>query len=108
MVRCIAFVMMVAGLASPGLACAAELLLAIENHKFAPAEVRVPAGTRVKLVVENRDASAEEFESFELNREKVIAGKSKAVIWIGPLKPGRYPFMGEFNASTARGVVIAE
>ena len=106
--RCIAFVMMVAGLASPGLARAAELLLTIENHKFVPAEVRVPAGTRVKLVVENRDASAEEFESFELNREKVIAGNSKAVIWIGPLKPGRYPFMGEFNASTARGVVIAE
>jgi hypothetical protein len=29
-------------------------------------------------------------------------------IYIGPLKPGKYPFFGEFNQATARGVVIAE
>jgi hypothetical protein len=27
---------------------------------------------------------------------------------IGPLAPGRYPFFGEFNQATAKGVVIAE
>ncbi len=82
--------------------------LVIKDHRFDPAEVRVPAGTKVRLVVENKDATAEEFESHELNREKVIPGGSKASIFIGPLEPGRYPFFGEFNQATAKGVVVAE
>jgi len=82
--------------------------LVIKDHRFDPAEVRVPAGTKVRLVVENKDATAEEFESHELNREKVIPGGSKASIFIGPLEPGRYPFFGEFNEATAQGVVVAE
>lgn len=85
-----------------------EIAITIKDHKFSPAEVRVPAGQKVKLIVENQDSTPEEFESHELNREKVIAPRSKAVIWIGPLKSGKYPFMGEFNQATAKGVVIAE
>jgi hypothetical protein len=27
---------------------------------------------------------------------------------IGPLAPGRYEFIGEFHADTAKGVIIAE
>lgn len=85
-----------------------EIPLAIRNHQFEPAEVRIPAGQKVKLVVHNQDTTPEEFESHELNREKVIAPGTKANIYIGPLKPGRYPFFGEFHEKTARGVVIAE
>lgn len=94
----------------PALATAAdsEVSLIIKDHRFVPAEVKVPAGKKVKLLVDNQDATPEEFESHELNREKVIAGKSKATIFIGPLKPGSYPFIGEFNEATAKGVVIAE
>lgn len=96
-------------LLSPLLAVAAdEITIVIKDHKFSPAEVRVPAGQKVKLVIDNQDATPEEFESAELNREKIIAPKSKAAVWIGPLKPGKYPFMGEFNQATAKGVVIAE
>jgi plastocyanin len=94
-----------------GLAHAAgepEFALTIRDHKFAPAEVRIPANTKVKLVVDNQDATPEEFDSHALNREKVVAGKSKATIFIGPLTPGRYPFMGEFHADTAQGVVVAQ
>lgn len=80
----------------------------IRDHLFFPDEVRVPAGVKVKLVVFNRDATPEEFESYELNREKVIVGQRKATIFIGPLKPGVYPFFGEFNPKTAQGRVIAE
>ncbi|HZV55712.1 MAG TPA: cupredoxin domain-containing protein [Rhodocyclaceae bacterium] len=85
-----------------------EFSLAIRNHRFEPAEVRVPAGQKVKLVVHNQDGTPEEFESHELNREKLIAPDTRASIYIGPLKPGRYPFFGEFNEKTARGAVIAE
>lgn len=85
-----------------------ELTLTLRDHRFTPSEVRVPAKVKVKLVIDNQDGSPEEFDSHALNREKVIPGKSKATIYIGPLAPGRYSFMGEFNASSAQGVVIAE
>ncbi len=81
--------------------------LEIKNHLFYPAELVVPANTKVKLLVINHDPTPEEFESYELNREKVILGNSKAVIFIGPLAPGEYPYFGEFNMSTALGKIIA-
>jgi hypothetical protein len=85
-----------------------EVALVIKDHRFIPAEVRIPSGTKVKLIVHNQDATPEEFESFSLNREKVIAPGAKVSIYIGPLKPGQYPFIGEFNQATAKGVVVAE
>jgi hypothetical protein len=85
-----------------------EFTLAIKDHRFEPTELKVPANQRVKLVVHNQDSTPEEFESHTLNREKVIPGGAKATIFIGPLKPGRYPFFGEFNEKTAQGVVVAE
>ncbi|HEY6093961.1 MAG TPA: cupredoxin domain-containing protein [Gallionellaceae bacterium] len=85
-----------------------EVSLVISDHRFQPAEVVVPAHQKIRLMVENRDATPEEFESHELNREKVIAGHGRTVIYIGPLEPGRYPFYGEFHAETAQGVVVAK
>ncbi|MBB5212642.1 cupredoxin domain-containing protein [Microbulbifer hydrolyticus] len=85
-----------------------EVTLEIRDHLFIPSELVVPANTKVKLIVHNRDKTPEEFESYELNREKVIMGGQKAIIFIGPLKPGEYPFFGEFNPKTAQGKVIAE
>ena len=85
-----------------------EMLLVIKNHRFEPAELKLPAGQRVKLVVHNQDSTPEEFESHDLNREKVVPAGAKATIYIGPLKPGRYDFYGEYNEATAKGVVIAE
>ena len=83
-------------------------LLIIQDHRFLPAELVVPAGKKIKLTVENRDATPEEFESHALNREKVIPAKSATTIYVGPLSPGRYPYFGEFNEKTAQGVVIAQ
>ena len=94
--------------ASPALAADDEFKLVIENHKFEPSEVIVPAGKKVKLVIENRDATPEEFESRSLNREKVIAGKSTATIFVGPLKPGSYSFAGEYHEKTAKGTIVAK
>lgn len=85
-----------------------ELDLSIKDHRFTPAELKVPAGQKVKLVVSNLDSTPEEFESHSLNREKLIAGQGKATIYVGPLAPGRYAFFGEFNENTARGVIVAE
>ncbi len=85
-----------------------DLTLTIKNHKFTPAEIKVPANKRVTLTVVNDDPTPEEFESKVMKVEKIIPGKTKAVIRIGPLKAGRYPFVGEFHEDTAKGTVIAE
>lgn len=91
--------------------CAADtpvINIEIKGHLFYPAEVVVPADTKVKLLIHNMDSTPEEFESYELNREKVILGNTRAVVFIGPLAPGEYPFFGEFNMTTALGKVIAK
>lgn len=85
-----------------------EYVITIKGHKFIPAEFEVPAGQRVKVVVENQDATAEEFESYDLRREKVVAGNGRITVFIGPLKPGQYKFFGEFHPATAQGVIIVK
>jgi hypothetical protein len=80
----------------------------IRDHLFYPSELVIPANTKVKLIVINQDPTPEEFESYELNREKVIMGGAKAIIFIGPLVAGDYPFFGEFNPKTAQGLIRVE
>lgn len=82
--------------------------LSIQDHRFTPAQINIPAGTKVKLKVKNMDPTPEEFESHELNREKIIPGNQEAFIFIGPLEPGEYGFFGEFNEDTAQGKILVE
>jgi hypothetical protein len=99
-------ILAVACLATP--AFAQDFTLTIRDHKFTPAELNIPAGKRVSVTVSNEDATPEEFESHPMKVEKVIPGKSKALVRIGPLEAGRYDFIGEYNEATAKGAVIAE
>jgi plastocyanin len=80
----------------------------IKDHRFAPAEIHVPAGKPVTLSVENEDATAEEFESHDLKIEKVIAGGTSGTVRLRPLDPGKYSFIGEYHEDTAKGVIVAE
>jgi plastocyanin len=104
--RMLAFALLV--LPSISMAADLEMGLTLKDHRFVPAELKVPAGKKVKLLVNNTDATPEEFESHQLNREKLIAGHARATIYVGPLSPGRYTFWGEFNEKTAQGVIVAE
>src|SRR6186997_3499064 len=99
-----------AGLLAMGAAAARadDYVLTIKDHRFTPTEINIPANKRVQITVVNDDATPEEFESKEMKVEKVIPGKSKGVVRVGPLKPGRYPFFGEFHDATAKGTLIAE
>ncbi len=93
-----------------GFAAESELTLTVRNHAFEPKEIRISAGTKVKLRIVNEDATPAEFESKPLHREKVIVGKTSAVVNLGPLKPGRYPFVEEYHEkdAAAQGVIIVE
>ena len=100
---------LVAGLYGQSVTAATPVIeIEIKDHLFHPSEIVIPANTKVKLVIRNLDPTAEEFESYELNREKVISGNSKTVLFIGPLPPGEYPFFGEFYPKTAQGKVLVE
>jgi len=102
--------MVVATILLPSVTLAATPVFEIElqNHLFQPDTLTIPARIKVKLIIYNRDSTPEEFESYELNREKVIVGGGKGIIFIGPLAPGEYPFFGEFNPQTALGKIVVE
>ncbi|MEJ2480733.1 MAG: cupredoxin domain-containing protein [Acidihalobacter sp.] len=104
----LASAMLMASFVMPGAAMAAEYTLVIKNHRFEPTELTVPAGKRLKLVIDNRDSSVEEFESHDLRREKIVPGNSKGVVWVGPLAAGKYHFYGEFHKNSAQGNLIAK
>lgn len=96
-------------LALPALASETpEYKLSIKDHKFNPESLEIPANTKIKLLVKNEDKTAEEFESHDLKREKVIKGGAEAPIMVGPLKPGEYTFFGEFHPQTAQGKLIVK
>jgi plastocyanin len=86
----------------------ATYTLTIKDHRFTPTELEIPAGQKITLTVKNLDPTAEEFESIELHREKVVGGGQEITVYIGPLRPGRYEFFGDFNPQTARGTIVVK
>jgi plastocyanin len=81
--------------------------LTIRNHRFEPATISVKAGTKIKLTVHNAQSEAAEFESSELNREKVVAPGSTITVYVGPLEPGTYGFFDDFHQATT-GQIVAK
>ena len=81
--------------------------MTLKNHAFDPAELTVPAGKRLVLIVRNADDTPAEFESSGLGAEKVISAGREATIRVGPLAAGRYPFADEFHQDQAHGALIA-
>ena len=96
------------GAAAPVLAEEENYVITIKDHRFDPETLEVPAGQKIKLVVRNQDSTAEEFESYSLNREKVIPGNSEGIVYVGPLDAGSYDFFGEFHEDTAKGKLVAK
>jgi len=85
-----------------------EVTLTIENHQMKPSTIEIPADKKIKLIMINKDSTPEEFESYDLAREKIIPANSSADLFIGPLKPGIYKFHGELNPKTANGEIIVK
>ncbi|HWA30047.1 MAG TPA: cupredoxin domain-containing protein [Rhizomicrobium sp.] len=93
--------------AAPAMADA-PINVVLQNHRFTPNVIHVKANQPFAIHLTNKDATADEFDSSSLKVEKVVSGNSDGIVRIRPLSPGKYPFMGEYHAATAQGVVIAE
>ena len=82
--------------------------LVFHNHRFEPDRIQVPANAKFQLHVKNTDDTADEFESTELNREKLVTPGQTITVFLGPLAPGEYKFFGDFHQATAQGVLVAK
>jgi len=85
-----------------------EVSIALKDHRFHPAELKVPAGKPIVVKVDNQDATAEEFECHKLHVEKIVPAKSTGVVHLRALKAGSYRCVGEFHEDTAKATIIAE
>ena len=83
-----------------------EYVVVLKDHNFNPAVPSVNSGEKFKLIIDNQDATAEEFESHDLKREKIIKGNTKSVVFIGKLTAGEYKYFGEFNEDEAQGKIV--
>lgn len=81
--------------------------LLIKAGHFIPETLEVPANTKFRLLIKNEGPGAEEFESVELKKEKVLAPGASSFLIFQPLKPGSYKFFGEFHPDTAQGRIVA-
>ena len=80
--------------------------LQIIDHKFVPDVIYAPVDKVIKIRVSNLDSTIEEFESFDLKREKIVPANGKITVTVGPLSHGEYSFFGEFHQETAQGKLI--
>ena len=81
--------------------------LEMNDGKFNPARIEVPAGKRIKIEVRNTGKGAAEFESVQLRKEKVLAPGAESFVVIAPLDPGEYKFFDDFHQQ-AQGVIVAK
>jgi plastocyanin len=96
------------GFVSVAGAADAELKLVIEKNRFEPDVVKVKAGAPFVLVITNKDKGPEEFDMATPRIEKVIPAGKTVRIKMPALKPGKYPFVGEYHSETAKATIVAE
>ena len=85
---------------------AVSISLTIKNHQFDPAETHAPAGKQIVFHVKNLNDIVSEFESSDLHFEKIVPAGSEAVVYVRPLKPGRYNYYDDFHHATQGYLVV--
>ena len=100
-------------LAAGGLAMAAPaedtiVELRFENRRWLPQTITVPANRPFKIKIVNASNEAIEFESFKLNREKVIGPGETVTIYLPALSPGNYDFYDDFHQDVPEGTIVAK
>ena len=86
----------------------AEIPLVIEKNRFQPDVIKVKANAPFVLIITNKDKGPEELDMLQPRIEKVIPGGKTVKLKMPALKPGTYPFVGEYHAETAKAKIVAE
>ena len=79
-----------------------------ENRRFTPQTITVPANQPLTIKVTNASKEAIEFESFKLNREKVVGPGETIIVRVPALRPGTYDFYDDFHQDVPEGSIIAK
>ena len=82
--------------------------LRFENRRFSPQTVTVPTHQPFRIKLLNASKEVIEFESFSLNREKVVGPGETATIFVPALKPGRYDFYDDFHQDVPEGTILVK
>jgi hypothetical protein len=82
--------------------------LRFENRKFIPQTLNVPANRPFRIRIVNAGKEAIEFESFKINREKVIGPGETVTIKVPALKAGSYDFYDDFHRDVPEGTIVAK
>ena len=82
--------------------------IVLKDHQFSPAELNIPADQKVRVRLKNLDATPAEFESYDLNREKVVTANGEISFFIGPLTPGSYAFFDDFHRDMTKGTITVK
>ena len=82
--------------------------LRYEDHRFAPANLTVPAGEAVTIRVVNASNETIEFESFRLNREKAVQPGEAIAVRLPALNAGSYDFYDDFHQDVPQGSIVAK
>ena len=102
----IAFLLPAAGIAS-----AAELTtyeLTLKDKTFTPAELKVKAGERFRIKLNNENGAPAELESSSMGFEKVVSGSSSILINVRAQPPGKYKYYDDFHPDEIFGYVVVE
>ena len=101
-------VALIAGLTTVVRASDGGAELRFENYRFTPQRLDVPAGQPLTIKVVNASKEPIEFESFKLNREKVVEPGETITVHLPALSPGSYDFYDDFHKDVPEGSIIAK
>ena len=82
--------------------------LRFEKRRFTPQTITVTANQPLTLRITNASKEPIEFESFKLNREKVVGPGETVVVRLPALRPGSYDFYDDFHQDVPAGSIIAQ
>lgn len=78
------------------------------DHHFSPQTLVVHAGQPLQIKVVNSSQEKIEFESFSLNREKVIQPGESVTLRLPALHAGSYDFYDDFHSDVPEGAIVAK
>lgn len=80
--------------------------LVLKHHRFRPLNITVPAGKRIKVIIDNRQPVPAVITSFVLNRQKLVTAHHRIVLYLPPMGAGTYTLFDDFHLSTKGTVTV--